>query len=832
MKFMRAMSKLLRETLLAVFICVLMVTVNSESRAEQNNFEKKEIKNSNIPVKYIIKDGVAQGRLYLPAKCERVTQFAAQELQEYLNKITGTRLPLAWRNHELRHKKDIGIQLVVRDTSEWKGKESAQAFTIEETLEPEMITITGNTDMAVLYGVYQYLQELGVRWFSPGEIGENVPKLKDIAINKRKKSYEPSFLSRGLDFSGVHKDIFDYSNEKIYRELIHYEYDLWLLRNRLMFQRSIHNAHWFDFNTIPVSGGHGIKKAALDGVDIKIEPERFAMVTRDGKKERCLKDSQICFTNEKNIQQCVKSAVEFFKKQDETQGERNADLDEAADSFPMGLSDTSGICECENCTKVSGNPPYGRDRLVWSFYNRVARGLNEQMPGKKIGLFAPYYELTRPPDDVKIEPNIVAVSCRGTGWSNAPEDNPYYPMTKNYMENIKATRKAGAEMRNYDYVMWDGTPQPLNILDAAETYKEMGYKHYHAEVMTRNEQVWPILWTLAQYTWDSNRKTDKLLAEYCNEYYGNEGVLVLDLLKRIDANSRKIPSVVYGGFPDTQIVMSDDLIAYGRKKLEEAVKNVKGVEKARLESFYSTFEMFARTAETYRSYCEALNTRTPEAIADSQKKFADYEQFWETRKLQATCSPKTLTRMQRMSKVKIPSETEPKGRKELEDKKVWLSELFAFGSVPENIPNMFPLPEVWKFKIDHNEKGLLEGWEKVDYDDSKGWHPLSTWNFFERQGYEDIGGHFWYRLNVKVPVFPSDRKIFLRIGSLDDCGDIYINGKLAHSRKLENPDDWQASFAFDVTPFIMQGKENIIAVRGYDSTGAGGIWRPSALYTE
>jgi hypothetical protein len=72
----------------------------------------------------------------------------------------------------------------------------------------------------------------------------------------------------------------------------------------------------------------------------------------------------------------------------------------------------------------------------------------------------------------------------------------------------------------------------------------------------------------------------------------------------------------------------------------------------------------------------------------------------------------------------------------------------------------------------------------------------------------------------------------MRIGSLDDDGDIYINGQLAYSRKMAGPDDWKSSFAFDVTPFLIPGKENVIAVRGYDSFGAGGIWRPCAIYTE
>jgi hypothetical protein len=49
---------------------------------------------------------------------------------------------------------------------------------------------------------------------------------------------------------------------------------------------------------------------------------------------------------------------------------------------------------------------------------------------------------------------------------------------------------------------------------------------------------------------------------------------------------------------------------------------------------------------------------------------------------------------------------------------------------------------------------------------------------------------------------------------------------------MAGPDDWKSSFAFDATPFLLPGKENVIAVRGYDSFGAGGIWKPVAIYTE
>ena len=787
---------------------------------------------------WLARDGVAQGHLFLPRTVGRPLLLAGEELRTYFRKMTGAELPLAWRGPDLRHRRDTGIQLVVRDESVWKGKDSAQAFTIEETPKARGtvpitgVTISGNTEMAVLYGVYQYLHELGVRWFSPGELGENVPSLRELPIKPRKESYSPSFLVRGLSLSGVHKSHFDCSDPTRYRDVIHHEYDLWALRNRTAFQRYIHTRHWFDFNTVAQAGGHGIKRAALAGADITKEPDRFPLVTRGGTTERRAKSAQICFTNEKNVQQSIAAAVEFFRKQEATKAERNSDLDELMDTFAMGLSDASGICECAGCSRVAGAPPYNKDRLVWHFMNRVAKGLNDQIPGKRIGLFAPYFELRRPPADVAIEPNIVAVSCRGTCWSSAPADQAYYPFTKKYTECILATRDAGAEMRCYDYVMWKGSPQPLNILDAAVAYRKLGYRHYHAEVMNRNEQLWPILWSLARYVWDSDQEPRVLLAEFCNEYYGPQGPVVLDLMKRLDAGSKSIPTIVYGGLADTQMMVSKALIAHGRGALAKALASSEGKERARLELFRDTFEMFARAAETYRSYCDALNSRTPQAIAESKARFADYETLWETRHLQATCSPGTLTGMRRLSQVEIDPHPKPTGRKELEDKQTWLRELFAFDKVPARVPNLFPLPEVWKFTVDYEDQGLREGWQRVDLDDSKNWQPISTWDFFESQGYKFIGGRFWYRVRFAAPLFPKGKKVILRIGSLDDGGDIYINGKLAYSRKHENPDDWQSSFAFEVTAFIAPGQENVIAVRGYDSFGAGGIWRPCALYTD
>ena len=807
-----------------------------------------------VPEAYLVKDGKVRAHLFLPERFGRPVALAAEELKQYFHKMTGGDLRLSYRNPNTKHKNDIGIRLVVRADEGWKGKESAQAFTIVQTPQPEAgfpltgVTITGNTEIAVLYGVYQYLGELGVRWFSPGDIGENVPALKDIAITAHRETISPSFLERGLDLSGTKDDHFDTSDPLAYRDEIQYDYALWRLRNRLMFQRSINGGTWFDFNHVKSAGAHGLHPKILGGVDFSKEPERFPMLATKAKKdwaandyanasgadepaamkikkERQPKGGQICFTNEANVQKGIQNAVEYF----EEQSKAPSDFDEVEDAYPMGLSDADGICECEECLKVAGEGPYSRDRLVWSFYNRVARGLEARMPGKKIGLFAPYSELTRPPDGLKIEPNLVAASVRGITWSGSAEDQPYYPFTKDHKENMEATGNAGAELRAVTYTTWNGTPQFLSLLDAAEAYHALGARHFHVEVMNRNEQLWPILWTLAQYAWNANQNTEDLLESYCLEYYGPEGgAVVLDLMKRIDVNARKMPRIVYGSFDATQMIMTGELASLAENNLRAPIEKAEGKEKKRLELFRDTLAMFASTGVAIRDYCEALNQRTPEAIKKFQESVANCEKLWKERNLKATCSPRVLARLKGLS---VASEIISAGRPELADEGVWREELFAMEEVPDPIPNLFKFPEMWKFKIDHQRVGLDEGWEKSDYKDED-WRTISTWNSFEPQGNRLVDGQFWYRLEFKAPHFPAGKRVFLRIGSLDDEGDIYINGTLAYSRRYVKVDDWKTSFAFDVTDFIKQGEDNVIAIRGNDAAGGGGLWRPVALYTD
>ena len=148
---------------------------------------------------WLIKDSRSDGKIFLPPEYGKALQLASLELQNFLEQMSGARLPFAWG---ARGRSESGIVLEVRQEAEWKGKESPQAFTIETQERPyPLVTIRGNTSLAVLYGVYQYLENLGIRFLAPGESGTNIPGTDGIRVVKGKKkiSYASSFACNELE---------------------------------------------------------------------------------------------------------------------------------------------------------------------------------------------------------------------------------------------------------------------------------------------------------------------------------------------------------------------------------------------------------------------------------------------------------------------------------------------------------------------------------------------------------------------------------------------------------------------------------------------------------
>jgi len=768
---------------------------------------------------HLAKDGQPQARIFLPRVFGKATLLAANELADHVEKMTGARLPidLGKPGHRVPGAYVI-LETKIDPTKETSADGTEDVFTIVE--RRNALTVRGNSDEATLYGVYQYLHELGVRWFMPGELGENVPELKDIKIGGRNKTYRPSFRTREIDYSGYNNWHFNRDAQ----ERQHREWDLWLLRNKCHFVRSIHwgHLHRYEMNWSREHSFHNLH-FIVRKLDLSKTPERFSLVTRNGETKRRKDRVQICFTHPENVRTAIEGAFDYFEK-------RPGHL-----TFPLSLNDHGGVCECETCTEANGGvfPPHDPNRVVWKFMNAVAKGVTAKLPNKRIAFYACYGGMTQPPEDIKAAKGIVTVTCHVCSNSTDITD-PNCAFNRRYYDNIRRIQATGAEMSCYDYTMFAGTPQPLSILKSMKTYHDLGYVWYHTESMGRDEQRKIVAWVQAQLAWDVTQDPAELLQTFCEEYYGSAGDDVLGVLKLIDESCRRMPKIIIGSLGVTQSIMTDEVIGQGRGRLAAAMAKVSGREKQRLVRFRDTFEMLSLVALAARSFYSALDERTPAAKTNALDAVQRLQKYWNEHGLSETCSPTIPDGVLRLQKdlEKLTEKISPSPSKELADadREAIVKELFSFADVPEKIDDLFTLPERWKFRIDIRREGEAQKWMRPGFDDS-GWHELSTWNFYERQGFGRFDGGFWYRMRFKCSGFPAGKRIFLRIGALDDEGKIYLNGKLAHQRYHLDPDDWQSSFEIEVTDLILRNAENVIAVYGNDEYGVGGLWKPCGLYT-
>ncbi|MBN2261348.1 MAG: glycoside hydrolase [Prolixibacteraceae bacterium] len=150
--------------------------------------------------------------------------------------------------------------------------------------------------------------------------------------------------------------------------------------------------------------------------------------------------------------------------------------------------------------------------------------------------------------------------------------------------------------------------------------------------------------------------------------------------------------------------------------------------------------------------------------------------------------------------------------------------IVGFGqSVFGNNAAEIELKGYWKFSI-----GDEMQWAEKDFDDSA-WDDMYVPSRWEENGYRGYDGYAWYRKNVEVPEYLSEREVYLELGYIDDVDEVYFNSvKIGQSGSF--PPNiltaYNASRRYRVPASLIKfGAENTLAVRVYDSQLEGGIVR-------
>jgi len=141
--------------------------------------------------------------------------FAAVELQRYLRKITGDagrfdiadddKVPpngalILLGNPKSNTCLTGGVmKLDLKDEAfDALGPEGYLIKTGRLNMGRQLMVVGGKTRVGTLYGVYGLLDRLGVRWFAPGEIGEEVPEAKIDDLPELDLTDQPMFFTRGF----------------------------------------------------------------------------------------------------------------------------------------------------------------------------------------------------------------------------------------------------------------------------------------------------------------------------------------------------------------------------------------------------------------------------------------------------------------------------------------------------------------------------------------------------------------------------------------------------------------------------------------------------------
>ena len=393
------------------------------------------------------------------------------------------------------------------------------------------------------FGVCELLEQQGVRWFMPGDLGTVIPAKKTVAVANQETAQAPSFASRWFQMPN--------------RE--------WQVRVRC---------------GGPVfPGAHG-----LPGLPkFAAAPEMYALI--DGKRS----PRQHCLSNPKVLDAVVKDVLARRKKG-------------LGPVIGMGPNDGRGFCECDECKKLDGgdfdpfsNEPAVTDRYVW-FFNRVLEELGPEHKDVKLAFYI-YHSYMRPPVKWKPDPRIMGALApialdRVHGFSNpvAPE--------KSYARWLyQEWGKLMPEL--YDRGYWSNLADPgfpfiivHRLRDEIPACHALGVKGWRVETFPNYAAMLPSNYIAAKLMWNHTADVDALLKDFAEKFFGPAAEPMGAYVTLMDAALRDSPYCT-GSAWDMPFHYPTAVRAKARALLADAAKRAAGagVYEVRVKLIADTFEM-------------------------------------------------------------------------------------------------------------------------------------------------------------------------------------------------------------------------------------------------
>jgi hypothetical protein len=491
-------------------------------------------------------------------------RYAAEELQRYLQRISGTKLPIVTDGehataHEIllgdnAHLRKLGLKVDFAQLG-------SEGFLLRT--DGHRLIILGGKPRGTLYGVYTLLEEeLGVRWFTP-EL-EVVPSTKRVALQVLNETRTPALEYREVFWTEMMRDADFAARHRLNGE--HYQ---------LGEKHGGRAVVYFPFV-------HSLDSLVPREL-FQEHPEYFPLI--DGKRvsgyvQRCLSNPDVLKLSIARVREWIKTHPE-------------------ATIISVSQNDTGNWCRCDQCKaydEQEGSPAASLIRFV----NAIAEDIERDYPNLQIDTLA--YQYTRkPPKTLRPRRNVIIRLCSIECCFAHPLATCGSQENQRFRDDIVAWEPVAPKL----YV-WDYTPnfghyqQPFPNFDVLQPNVQFFTAHKVKGLFEQgnyspggNGEMGPLrAYLLAELLWDPATDVHRHIEEFTHAYYGEAAPAIMAYLEMLESQVRNRDIHAHIFQPPTAAYLNDEFIDGADKLLNYAEKEAENetirqrVQVARLPIWY------------------------------------------------------------------------------------------------------------------------------------------------------------------------------------------------------------------------------------------------------
>ena len=443
----------------------------------------------------VAQDGAAMAKIVIPADCAMKVEFAADDLQSYLNQITGAAFEIITDDQITAD----GNYILVGPTAKTLelGEGVFEAYPADERytirVADNYLILCGNDGgnfECTQFAVTRFLEEAGCGWYAPGQLWQVVPSTQNLSVKAVDKDFTPRFQSRNMGVGSV--------SSRLYLG---------------------------GYNTI---NGHTLP-GMVPTTAYAEHPEYFALV--NGSREPDPNEYwQYCYTNPDLAAAVAQGVINHFNRStNATQMTMSITANDGWDRF---------WCECDTCVGAGNHA----DQML-IFANNVAAIVSQVYPEKKVSILA-YHSTFLPPEKVTYtHPNVEVMFCLETApfvdLSKGELVHEGYHSTNRvtYTQSWKDSCAAWIEKANVENVSiwawycigsgadaWGKYPwvQGNTISNNLDLWESMGVREIFVDCGADARDLrWPLYYAAAKCMWNEGYDAETWLYDACIKLYGD-----------------------------------------------------------------------------------------------------------------------------------------------------------------------------------------------------------------------------------------------------------------------------------------------------------------------